>query len=117
MQMIEVERTKYYATQRIAILIEMQKEIDAIMLRNDRIQSVSAFGQAPPCFYETLDEAVKLGIEQAKIWNDIRGFIMKDRKTTLWQSAIKQDYAVRLFGLEDFLKLDLKQLECLKEMM
>jgi hypothetical protein len=42
-------------------------------------------------------------------------FLLKDKKTTIWQFAIKNNFPVRRFGKEDFLKLDLEQLNLINK--
>lgn len=99
----------------IAKIIELQTKREEFEDKADMIQSSSPYCQLPRVFDEALDEAVKIGHEQAIIWNDIRGFITNDGKTTLWQLAIKNKYAVRMFGYEDFLKLSREELEQLQK--
>jgi len=91
-------------------IINLQIEREKFERQADTIQSVSAFCQLPGPFHEALNEAIKMGDKQAKLWNEIRGFLLKDKKTTIWQFAIKNNFPVRRFGAEEFLKLDLEQL-------
>ena len=96
-------------------IISLQIEREKFERQADTIQSVSAFCQLPEPFHEALNEAVKIGDKQAKLWNEIRGFLLKDKKTTLWQFAIKNNFPVRRFGKEEFLKLDLEQLNLISK--
>ena len=92
-------------------IIELQIQRQRFEKQADDIQKVSPFCQMPTYFYEALDEAGKIGHKQAKLWNQVRGFLLSDKKTTIWQFAIKNNYPVRRFGEEEFLKLELIDLE------
>jgi hypothetical protein len=91
-------------------IISLQIERENFERQADVIQSTSPFCQLPEPFNEALNEAIKIGDKQAKLWNELRGFLLKDKKTTIWQFAIKNNFPVRRFGIEEFLKLDLEQL-------
>ena len=95
-------------------LINLQSKREEYETKADNIQKTSPFCQLPAPFFKELNEAVKIGTEQAKIWNEIRGFILKDNKTTIWQFAIKRNFPVRRFGQEDFLKLDSEKLNFIR---
>jgi hypothetical protein len=78
----------------------------------DRIQQTSPFCQLSTPFFESLDEAVKIGEAKARIWNNIRGFIIPDKKKTLWQLAVAVlpvrrfgEESILPFGVDDILKL------------
>lgn len=95
-------------------LINLQSKREEYERKADNIQKVSPFCQLPIPFFEELDEAVKIGSKQAEIWNEIKGFILKDNKTTIWQFAVKRNFPVRYFDQEHFLKLDSEQLNLIQ---
>ncbi len=95
-------------------LITLQSEREEYEKQADRIQKSSPFCQLPQPFFEALDKAVEIGGAQAELWNNIRGFILKDNKTTLWQLAIKNNFPVKRFGQEEFFKLDSEQLNIIE---
>ena len=95
-------------------LIILQKEREVYKTKADNIQKTSPYCQLPSPFHEALDKAVKIGNKQAKIWNEIRGFILKDNKTTIWQFSIKKNFPIRNFGQESFFKLTSKHLNLIQ---
>ncbi len=95
-------------------LISLQSKREEYEEKANRIQKASAFCQLPTPFFEELDKAVEIGTRQAELWNEIRGFILQDNKTTMWQFAIKKNFPVRYFGKEHFLKLDSEQLNLIQ---
>ncbi len=95
-------------------LITFQFEREEYEMNADKIQKVSAFCQLPRPFFEELDKAVEIGEKQAEIWNEIRGFILQDDKTTIWQFAIKSNFPIKYFGEESFLNLGSEELNLIQ---
>ncbi len=95
-------------------LIDLEQEKQKLLDENKRIQNNQPVMQPYPCFWETLDKATKIAEQQAEIWNNIRGYIIKDKKTTLWQLALKSNYPVKFFGEENIFMIEKLQLEVLK---
>lgn len=67
----------------------------------DAILKTSGVGQAPPPFYKALDKAVEIMKKKAKIWNEIRHYLICGK--TLWQLAIKNNLSVHFYGEEEML--------------
>jgi hypothetical protein len=73
-------------------------------IKADQILSTSAMGQAPQCYFDTVEKALQVCQKQAAIWNDIRSFILPGTNKTLWQIASQsKKLAVVFFGQENIL--------------
>ena len=75
----------------------------------DAIVSTSAMGQAPYCYYNTLDKMLKINQKRTEIWNDIRNRITNKGKT-LWQLAVKNKLSVKTYGKEYGLDINSKDI-------
>ena len=79
----------------------------------EQIVSTSGVGQAPPVAGVALNKAMEISKKQAKIWNDIRSYIVVGNKT-LWQVAVSdKENIVKQIGKEeglDFYGSDIREM-------
>lgn len=87
--------------ERLEKLDAKQHEINQVM---DAIYKTSPVGQAPPIFHRKAQQLVDLATKKAKIWNDIRNFVIPGTSETLWQKALRcrsLGHAFRTYGIEE----------------
>lgn len=72
----------------IARIRTLDKKERALQRQADDILSTSPVGQAPPVYHRTLDKAIAITKEKAKVWNKIRNYAIPGTGQTLWQAAI-----------------------------
>jgi len=94
------------------------KKIEELNKKADLIRDTSACGQAPPVYHQTIEKAMRLVQENANLWNDLRGYVVKGSGKTLWQWAILCKFPVAHHGDEHLMNFRLDNLfRCIKHKM
>lgn len=70
---------------RIAKLDVKEQQLDR---EAKAIAKTMPYGQSPPVYGRTLDKINAIRAKKAKIWNEIRNFILPGTQETLWQIAV-----------------------------
>lgn len=94
---------------RIAKLDVKQQELDK---EAKGIAHSMPYGQSPPVYGRVLDKMNVIQAKKAKIWNEIRNFVLPGTKKTLWQIAVAQRLPTVSYGEEhhlNFFASDIKK--------
>ena len=89
----------------IELIIQLDAKRRECIITYELILSTSAVGQAPYVALVALDKALQLAGKQAKIWNNIRNYIVTGTNKILWQAALANKKTVVVnAGKEETLK-------------